>query len=98
MFAPAVDVKQIDEVFPTLIETLQVCGNVFAGGELSVIRIDLILHPAQVFDGFTFTWIETFDDGFSLGFAQLARFLFGAAFDEYRRRVHAYVPFLNALR
>src|SRR5436190_10011671 len=54
--------------------------NIYAARDLSIVRIDLVLHPAQIFDGFTLTRIESFNDSFALGFAQLARLLFGAAF------------------
>ena len=67
MFPAPINVEEIDKVFPTLIEGLQVGGNFPAVGELAVVRVDLVFHPAQVLDGFTLAWIETFDDLFALG-------------------------------
>jgi len=37
MFATAIDIEQIDEVLPTLIESFDVCGNLLAGGELLIV-------------------------------------------------------------
>src|SRR5260221_9643799 len=72
MLAATIYVEQIDEVLPIAIQRLQVCRDLFAGGELFVIRIDLVLHPAQILDSFTLARIEPFDNGFALRVAQLA--------------------------
>src|SRR5215475_15641930 len=80
MFAPAIDVQEIHEIFPTLIECLQIRRNVFAGSELPIIGIDLILHPAEIFYGFAFARIESLDHGLALGVAQLAGAFFFATF------------------
>ena len=73
MLAPAIHVQQIDEVFPTLIECLQIDGDFLAGRELLVVRINLILHPAQVFDRFPFARVQCLDHSFALLIAQLTR-------------------------
>src|SRR6185369_536324 len=70
MFATAIHVKQIDEIFPALIEALNVVRNLLSAGELFVIRVDLILHPAQVFDCFTLARIEQLDLRFTLLLAE----------------------------
>src|SRR5262245_20690375 len=82
MLASSIDVEQIDKVFPTLIETLQVRGNLFAVGELFIVRINLVLHPAQVFDGFTLAGIKTLDEGLTLGLEKLAGPRFFAALNQ----------------
>src|SRR2546421_7954307 len=82
MFSPAVNIQQIYKIFPTLIEGLQVHRNFLAGGELLVVRINLVLHPAEVFDGLTFARIETLDYCFALRLTKLARALLGSAFDQ----------------
>jgi hypothetical protein len=69
MFATTIHVEQIDEVFPALIETLDVVRNLFGAGEFFVVGVDLILHPAQVLDCFTLAWIEQLDLSFTLLFA-----------------------------
>src|SRR5713226_2214115 len=79
MLATTIDVEQIDEVFPVAIQRLQVRGNLFTASELFVVRINLVLHPAQIFDSFALARIEPFDDSFALRVAQLVRaFLFSA--------------------
>ena len=54
MLTATIYIKQIDEVFPALIETLQVRRNIFRVSELPIVRVDLVFHPAQVFDRFAF--------------------------------------------
>src|SRR5256714_4753172 len=78
MFPATIDIQQVDEIFPTLIECLEIRRNLFGVRELAVVRIDLILHPPQIFDGFTLSRIETSDNRLALGLAQLARTLFFA--------------------
>src|SRR5207248_8712547 len=82
MLAPAVNVKQIDKIFPTLIERLQVRRNFLAGSELFVVGINLVLHPAKILDGFTLARIETFDYGFTLRLTKFARAFLSATFDK----------------
>src|SRR2546423_1694797 len=71
MFAPAINVQQIDEILPALIESLQVVRNFFAGGELAIVRIDLVSHPAKVFDSLAFARVEGLNYGFALRLTQL---------------------------
>ena len=82
MLAPAIDVQQIYKVFPALIEALYVRGNLFGAGELSIVRIDLVFHPAQVLDGFALAWIEAFNQRLALLLAQFQQALFFSAIDE----------------
>src|SRR6266536_789958 len=72
MFASTINVQQIDEVLPTLIERLQIVGNLFAGRELLIVRINLVLHPAEILDRLAFARVKSFDDRFALGITQLA--------------------------
>src|SRR5436305_10068998 len=82
MLSPSVNVKQIYKIFPTLIEGLQVGRNFLAGGELFVVGINLVLHPTEIFDGFTLARIETFDNGLALRLTKFARAFLGATFDQ----------------
>ena len=82
MLSPAINVKQIYKIFPTLIEGLQVRRNFLAGGELFVVGINLVLHPTQILDGFTLARIETFDYRLALRLAKFARAFLGATFDQ----------------
>src|SRR5687768_10950421 len=82
MFPPAINVEQIDEVFPTLVQTLDVVRNLFSAGELLVVGVDLILHPTQVFNSFTLARIEEFDLRFTLLFAQLQETLLFTSIDK----------------
>ena len=66
MFSATIDIEEIYKIFPSLIETLNVVRNLFAAGELPVVRVNLVLHPAKIFDSFTFARIETLDEGFAL--------------------------------
>src|SRR6266699_669863 len=72
MFASTINVQQIDEVLPTRIERLQIVGNLFAGRELLIVRINLVLHPAEILDRLAFARVKSFDDRFALGITQLA--------------------------
>src|ERR1044072_4855092 len=81
MLAPAIDVQEIHEVFPVTIQHQQVAGDIFAVGEFSIVRIDLVFHPAQVFHGFTLARIETLNHGFALSISQLVLALFFATFN-----------------
>src|ERR1041384_4271 len=100
MLASPINVEENDEVFPSLIERLQVGWNFFAVCELAVVGIDLILHPAQVLNRFSFAWIKSFDDGFALRFAKFARALFGAALNQttiegtsrHHRKIQSFSP------
>src|SRR5260370_8032039 len=79
MLATAINVEQIDEVFPITIQRLQIRRNLFAGGELLVVRINLVLHPAQILDRLALAGIERLDYSFALSVTQLAgAFLFSA--------------------
>ena len=82
MFAATIDIQQVDEIFPTLIECQKIRRNFFGVRELAVVRIDLILHPPQVFDGFTLSRIETSDNRLTLCLAQFSRTLFFATCHE----------------
>jgi hypothetical protein len=81
MFAPAINVQQINEIFPALIEALNVMRNLFGASELLVVGIDLVLHPTQVLNGFTLARIEQLDESFALLLTQLQQPLFFAAVD-----------------
>src|SRR6266852_8621129 len=82
MLATTINVEQIDEVFPVAIQRLQVRGDLFAGSELLVVRINLVLHPAQIFDSFALARIEPFDYSFALRVAQLVCALLFSALDQ----------------
>ncbi len=82
MLSPAVNVKQIDKIFPTLIEGLQVRRNFLAGGEFLVVGIDLVLHPTEVFDCLALARVEPFDYRFALRLTKFARAFLGSAFDQ----------------
>src|SRR5713101_7736726 len=82
MLAAAINVEQIDEVFPITIERLQIRRDLFAGGELFVVRINLVLHPAQILDSLALARIERLDYSFALSVAQLAGALLFSALDE----------------
>src|SRR5207247_995658 len=56
--------------------------DLFAGGELFVVRIDLVLHPAQILDSFALARIEPLDDGFTLRVAEFAGALLLSALDQ----------------
>src|SRR5688572_24085648 len=71
MLSTAINVEQVNEVFPSLIERFQVGSNLFAVGELAVVRIDLIFHPPQVFDRLALSRVKCPYKLFPLGFAQL---------------------------
>jgi hypothetical protein len=98
VLTPAVDIEQVDKVFPPLIERLQVSRNLFTGGELFVIRVDLIFHPAQVLDCLALARIECLDHGFALRFAKLPRAFFFATLNQtaidwtsgYDRQIHSF--------
>src|SRR5687768_6293201 len=70
MLPAAINVEQVNEIFPALIERFQVGRNLFAVGELAVVRIDLIFHPPQVLDRLALSWVECLDKLFPLGIAQ----------------------------
>src|SRR5437762_10550682 len=82
MLASPINIEKIDEVFPSLIECLQVGRNSLAVSELAILRVDLIFHPTQVLNRLPFARIERFDDGLALGFAQFAPALFGATLNQ----------------
>src|SRR2546422_10558032 len=82
MLSPPVDIQQINKIFPTLIEGLQVRRNVLAGGELFIVGINLVLHPTEILDRFTLARIETFDYRFALRLTKFARAFFGATQDQ----------------
>ena len=82
MFASPVNVEQIDKIFPTLIQALQVVGNLFGTGKLLVVRIDLVLHPPQVLNRLALAGIESFDLRFALLFAQLMQPLLFATINQ----------------
>src|SRR5438477_11058243 len=93
MLAATIDVEQIDEVLPIAIQCLQVGRDLFAGGALLVVRINLVLHPAQILDSFALARIEPFDYRFALRAAQLAGALLLSALAtpsiNWARRNHA---------
>ena len=66
MFAPPVDIEQVNKVFPTLIQTFQVMRDLFRTSEFLVVGVDLVLHPTQIFHCFPLTRIETFYLSFTL--------------------------------
>src|ERR1700674_1830685 len=82
MLAATIHVEQIDEVFPVAIQSLQVRRDLFACGELFVVRINLVLHPAQILDSFALARIEPFDNGFALRVAEFAGALLLSALDQ----------------
>src|SRR5262245_15094812 len=75
VLAAAINIKQVDKIFPTLIQGKQVGGNLLAGGELLIVGIDLVFHPAQILHRLALAWIETLDKCFALSFAEFARAL-----------------------
>src|SRR6185369_1143738 len=75
MFASTIHIEQVDEIFPALIETLNVMRNLFCAGELFVVRVDLIFHPAQVLNCFALAWVKQFNLRFTLLLAQLQQTL-----------------------
>src|ERR1041384_5599195 len=61
VLAPPIGVQQIDVGFPIEIQRPNALGHFSHSGELLIVLINLILHPAQVLDGFAFAWIESED-------------------------------------
>jgi hypothetical protein len=89
MLAAAIHVEKIDEILPTLIEALDVPGDLFSPGEFAVVRVDLILHPLQVFHRFALARIKTLDLIFASLLAQFQQPLFLTAVNETTKSIVA---------
>ncbi|MBK7706916.1 MAG: hypothetical protein IPJ30_14405 [Acidobacteria bacterium] len=51
LFAAAINVKQVDEVFPALFERDEIRRQFAGARELLVVFLDLILLPFEIIDG-----------------------------------------------
>src|SRR4030095_904191 len=81
MLATAAHVEQVDKILPALIQALNVVRDFFGAGKLLIVRIDLVLHPTKIFNGFAFARIESFDQRLTLLLAHLQEALLFATID-----------------
>src|SRR6266542_4580965 len=82
LFTTAIDIQQIHKILPALIQTLNIRGYLFCTSKFLVVGVDLILHPAQVLDGFPFARIECFDLCLALLLAKLLQALLHTAINQ----------------
>ena len=69
LFAAAVGIKKINVAFPEQIERLNLIRQIGQLSEFLIVLINLILHPAQVFNGFTFARVELANQFFAAALA-----------------------------
>ena len=81
-FAAAVNVEQINEIFPTLIERSQIVRQGFGSRKLKIILLNFIFLPAQIFDGFAFAGRKTFNQFLAGRLVQHKQTLLFTALDE----------------
>jgi hypothetical protein len=58
VLAASVHVEQVDEVFPALVEALDVRRQFLRAGELDVVVENFILEPLQIEDGLALARVE----------------------------------------
>ena len=57
----AIDVQEVDEIFPPLVERPKVRRQFRSAGKFAVIILNFFFEPAQILDGFAFAGRKGFD-------------------------------------
>src|SRR4051794_38466422 len=64
LFAAAIDIEQVDEIFPTLLESVKVRRQRSSSSKLFIVVLDLVLKPSQILYSLSFSRREALDQFF----------------------------------
>src|ERR1700750_1916454 len=82
MLASPVNVQEVNEVLPTLVEALDVRGQILRARELNVVVENLVLEPLQIEHGLALARVEALYHSVSLLAAKLCKALAVAPVNE----------------